>query len=109
MTEHSNSDRLRGMLGLAMRAGKVVIGTETVCLSLGKRDKVKLVLIACDASDATKKKIVTKCNFYGVAVTEVELDTSEMGRLLGKTYGPATVAILDDGFAREILRCAAQN
>ena len=28
---------------------------------------------------------------------------SELGRLLGKTYAPAAVAVTDDGFAREIL------
>lgn len=109
MAEHNSPDRLRGMLGLAMRAGKVVIGTEMVCVSLGKRGKVKLVLVASDASAATKKKIVTKCEFYGVAVTESALDTSELGRLLGKTYGPAAVAITDEGFAREIAKCGAEN
>lgn len=92
-----------------MRAGKVVIGTEMVCTSLGKRGKVKLVLVACDASPATKKKIITKCEFYGVPVTITVLDTSEMGRLLGKTYGPATVALTDEGFANEIAKCTRDN
>ena len=97
------------MLGLAMRAGKVVIGTEIVCKSLGKTGRVKLVLVAADASPSTKKKLRTKCEFYGVAVTESPLDTGETGRLLGKTYGPAAVAIIDEGFAREIAKCTAQN
>ena len=100
---------MRGMLGLAMRAGKVVIGTEMVCTSLGKKGRVKLVLVACDASAATKKKVITKCEFYGVPVKEVELDTGELGRLLGKTYAPATVAVTDDGFAKEISVSLAQN
>ena len=97
------------MLGLAMRAGKVVIGTEIVCKSLGKAGKVKLVLVAADASAPTKKKLRLKCEFYGVAVTDAPFNTGEMGRLLGKTYGPAAVAIIDEGFAREIAKCTAQN
>ena len=97
------------MLGLAMRAGKVVIGTEMVCNALPKRGRVKLVLVARDASDATKKKIRTKCEFYGVAEEESSLDTGELGRLLGKTYGPAAVAVIDEGFAREIAKCMALN
>ena len=97
--------RLRGMLGLAMRAGKVTVGTEMVCSLLQKRSRVKLVIYSNEASDATKRRIISKCEFYGTAVIEVRIDTGELGRLLGKTYGPACVAVTDENFAREILRC----
>ena len=33
---------------------------------------------------------------------EVNIDTEELGRLLGKTYTPAAVAITDDNFAKAI-------
>lgn len=97
------------MLGLAMRAGKVVIGTEMVCNSLAKAGRVRLVLVASDASESTKKKIRTKCEFYGVRKEELPLDTGEIGKLLGKTYGPAAVAVADEGFAREIARLVTLN
>lgn len=96
--------RIRGMLGLAMRAGKVIIGTEQVCLALPRRGRVRLVMVSAGASDATKKKVTVKCAFYGVESIEVEMDTNELGSLLGKTYAPACVAVTDDGFAREILK-----
>ena len=99
----SDITRVRGMLGLAMRAGRVVIGTEQVCVALKKKGRIQLVLIAADASPSTKKKITVKCEFYGVASVELPLDTEALGALLGKTYTPAVVGITDEGFARELL------
>ena len=92
------------MLGFAMRAGKVVIGTESVCSAMAKRgkDRPQLVLIAQTASEGTKKKLLTKAEFYGVDTLSIDIDSSELGRLLGKLYAPATVAIVDPRFAEEI-------
>ena len=95
--------RLRGMLGFAMRAGKVAIGTETVCKSMAAaKTRPSLVLIACDVSAGTLKKIVTKCEFYGIKSVQINIGADELGDLLGKTYSPATVGIMDDGFAKQI-------
>ena len=92
------------MLGFAMRAGKVAIGTELICSAMAKGGKNKplLVLVSRSASDGTKKKLSTKSEFYGVECTEINIDSDELGRLLGKLYAPAAVAITDEGFAREI-------
>ena len=93
------------MLGFAMRAGKLVIGTELICNEIRhKGKKVKLVLISSEASDGTKKKITGKCSFYGVEQREIAINTEELGRLLGKAFAPAAVAVCDDGFAREIIK-----
>ena len=95
--------RLRGMMGFATRAGKVIFGTEQICAELRKRaEKVKLVLVAHTASDGTKKKIRTKCEFYGVTQREIPLSGEELSDLLGKSFAPSAVAICDEGFAREI-------
>ena len=98
--------RLYGMLGFAMRARRLIVGTESVCSALAKRgnDKPRLVLIAHDASEGTKKKLLTKAAFYGVDAIIINVDASELGRLLGKLYAPATVAVIDDRFAEEIRR-----
>lgn len=103
--------RLYGMLGFAMRAGRLVIGTESVCKAMAKRgnEKVRLVLIAFDASDGTKKKLLTKAEFYGVDAIEINIDQSELGRLLGKLYAPATVAVTDEHFADEIRRAVGST
>ena len=96
--------RLCGMLGLAMRAGKVTIGTEQVCLAMSRkgRGKPSLVLVSVGASEATKKKVTVKAEFYGIETVEIDIGIEELGKLLGKTYAPATVAIVDTGFADAI-------
>ena len=96
--------RFHGMLGFAMRAGKVIIGTELVCAALSKGGvkAPRLVLVAKTASEGTKKKIRTKCEFYGVCLKEISEDGESLGCLLGKLYAPAVIAITDDRFAEEI-------
>ena len=98
--------RVRGMLGFAMRAGKVVIGTEQVIAALTKKGCLKLVLIARGVSDATMKKITGKCEFYGVNCTVLNMNSDELGDLLGKTYSPAAVGLTDAGFAEEIKKAS---
>ena len=93
------------MLGFAMRAGKVVIGCDGVVSALQSKGKnaVKLVIVSFEASEATQKKIKFKCEFYYKPLIKIDLESAELGRLLGKLYAPAVVAITDEGFAKEIL------
>jgi len=103
-----SDQRLRGMIGFAMRAGKVLIGTELVCRTAAKaRGTIKLVLIADNASEGTKKKITNKCEFYRLKPVQINLSTDELGALLGKTYSPAVIGITDEGFAKEIENASA--
>ena len=105
--ENSNIKRIRGMLGFAMRAGKTVIGTELISKALA-RGGVRLVVISKDASESTKKKLTVKSAYYGVLAIEVGIESDELGRLLGKTYSPAAVALTDEGFAKEIKMAFAE-
>ncbi len=97
--------RLSGMLGFAMRAGKLVLGTEQVCLAMAKAKTgrgPKLVLVAQGCSIATHKKLVTKANFYRIPVYDLPMDGATLGDLLGKMSLTVTVAVMDDGFAKQI-------
>ncbi len=102
MAENNGINRILGMLGLAMKAGKVVIGTEQAITYLQK-GKIKLMLVSSNASDGTKKKILHKCEFYKTRIEELGIETDELGRLLGKTYTPAVVGITDENFSRAII------
>ena len=97
-----STQRLRGMLGFAMRAGKLIIGTEIVCSSMSGKKQPKLVVVSSSASDGTKKKLSYKCEFYKIKMVQIDINTEELGHLLGKTYTPAVIGIMDEGFAREI-------
>ena len=97
--------RLSGMLGFAMRAGKLVLGTEQVCLAMAKAKTArgpKLVLIAEGCSNATHKKLATKADFYHIPVYDLPIDSATLGELLGKMSLTVTVAVMDDGFAKQI-------
>lgn len=100
----NKTQRLCGMLGFAMRAGKLVIGTEMICKAMGSNKAPKLVLVSCEASTGTKKKLSTKCEFYGIKLVQINMNTDELGTLLGKTYSPAAAAVMDEGFAKEIAK-----
>ena len=75
------------MLGFAMRAGKVIIGTELICKALSRRGtaSVRLVMISVTASDATKKKLLTKCEFYDKRAIIVDIESGELGLKVTQT------------------------
>lgn len=104
--ETNNMTRFRGMLGFAMRAGKVIIGADQIVAALPqkRKDDVKLVLLSSSASDGTKRRMTNKCEFYGKKLIQIDIDTEELGRLLGKLYAPVVLAITDERFADEISR-----
>ncbi|MFS8514714.1 MAG: ribosomal L7Ae/L30e/S12e/Gadd45 family protein, partial [Planifilum fulgidum] len=58
-------DKLLQLLGLAMRAKKVVTGTEAVLRAI-RSGEARLVLVAEDASQGALKKVRDKCSFYSV-------------------------------------------
>ena len=108
MNENNGTKRVFGMLGLAMKAGKVVIGTEQVIAYLQK-SKLRLVLVSGSSSENTKNKVRFKCEFYKTSITELNVESDELGRLLGKTYAPAVVGITDENFANVIMKILNEN
>ena len=50
------TNKICGLLGLGARAGKIVSGMDAVIDDL-KRNKIKLIIIAEDASEKSKKNI----------------------------------------------------
>jgi ribosomal protein L7Ae-like RNA K-turn-binding protein len=95
------NERMVGLLGMALRAGKLTAGQEPV-LKLIRRGRAKLILLSEDASENTKKVFHDKGQYYNVPVLE-KGSMDQMGRALGK--GPrAVVAISDAGFARSMVQ-----
>lgn len=92
-------DRVLNLIGLAYRARKCTLGVERI-IELVQKQKVHVVLIAADAQKNSKKKLIDKCNFYGVAYHEV-FDRTLLGGAVGKNERIA-IAISDKGFAKKI-------
>jgi len=89
------------LLGLAMRAGKVLSGEEMV-LQAVRSGKARLVLLASDASENTAKKVKDKCSYYGVSCITTG-DRYQLGHAIGKV-GRVTVAVTDGKLAESIQR-----
>ncbi|WP_420849556.1 L7Ae/L30e/S12e/Gadd45 family ribosomal protein [Paenibacillus montanisoli] len=87
------------MLGMAMRAGKLVTGDETV-LKAVQQGKAKLVIVAGDASDNTKKKFRDKCASYKVKHVEA-FDRITLGEAIGKSER-VLLGVTDSGFSNSI-------
>lgn len=86
------------MLGLALRAGKLVTGEEQTLKEI-RSNKAKLVILAHDTGINTTKKITDKCKTYGIPCV-TEFFQTEISQALGRQR--TVVAICDQGFASKI-------
>lgn len=94
-------DRIYSLIGLAMRARKVVSGEEL--LEAIRKRKVSLVIVSGDASENTKKRYSDKCSFYGVDLIMVD-SSVKLNQAIGKTNRMA-VGICDEGLKKSIMKC----
>lgn len=93
------TDRIYSFLGLAAKAGKLISGEET-CERAIKAHKVKLVIVASDASDNTKKRFGDICRYRGIEVRnfgEKEL----LGKYTGKDIR-SVAAVSEREFAEHL-------
>lgn len=94
-----NENKIMSYLGLATKAGKLASG-EFMTEKSVKEGKAKLVIVAEDASDNTKKMFQNMCEFYHVPI-HIMSDKESLGHGIGKQFR-ASLAVLDQGFADAI-------
>lgn len=93
-------NKVLGMLGLAKRAGKVQTG-EFLCDKAIKNGQSRLIIIAADISENSRKAICDACNYY--VVDYVEYGTAnELGKITGSERR-VVVSVNDDNFKDAIL------
>lgn len=97
----TSSEKLCGLLGLATRAGKTVFGTEA-CISAIEKNKVKLLLIATDASERTKTNFKEICKKNNIQVIE-KLKIEVLSKAIGKV-DKAVAGVIDTNFSKEMLK-----
>ena len=95
------NNKVLSLIGLATKAGKTVSGEFSTEKSV-KTGKGFLALVADDASENTKKKFRNMCDYYKVPIYFYE-DKDTLGHAMGKEFR-ASLAILDEGFAKEITK-----
>ncbi|HHX18796.1 MAG TPA: 50S ribosomal protein L7ae [Clostridium sp.] len=95
------TNKIYSFIGLARKANKLVSGDET-CERFLKAGKVKLIIVARDASLNTKKKYKNACSHR-----DVQIRIFGTKELLGKFIGKGTnsvIAILDKGFSDNLTK-----
>ncbi|EPH95128.1 MULTISPECIES: YlxQ-related RNA-binding protein [unclassified Enterococcus] len=94
----ANRSKAMNLLGLAMRAGKLVTGEELTVADI-RKSKTKCVFVAADASENTRKKIKDKSSYYQVPCYDL-FSQMELAQALGKPR--KVVGVLDNGFAKKM-------
>lgn len=91
-------DKLLLAIGLAKRAGQAVFGTEMVRTS-AKSGKAKLIIIASDVSENTRKEISDTASFYKTECFASPYTMSELSAAAGLLRSTSSVAITDQNLA----------
>ncbi|WP_250672820.1 ribosomal L7Ae/L30e/S12e/Gadd45 family protein [Paraclostridium ghonii] len=95
-----NEEKIYSFLGLAQRAGKLVSGDDSTMLDI-KKNRVKLVIVADDASNNTKKLFKDKTSFRNINCVTYSTKL-QLGLSIGKAPR-AVVGIKDASFANKVL------
>ncbi len=93
--------RTASLLGLAMKAGKLVSG-EFLTEKAVKSGKASMVIVAADASDNTKKMFTDMCTYYKVPLYFWG-KKEDLGAAIGRDYR-ASVALTDAGFRDAVVK-----
>lgn len=93
-----------GILGLCMRAGKLITGAQGAEKTVKSGEGV-LAIVDASASDGTKKAIRDACAYMRVEC--LQLPQGVLSRETGKS-GRMAAAVTDESFARGILRAAEE-
>ena len=94
-------DKALSLIGLATKAGKTVSG-EFMTEREAKARRAYLVIVAGDASENTKKNFRNMCEYHRVPICFYG-DKESLGHAMGKQFR-ASLAVLDEGFAKGILK-----
>ena len=92
-----NEQKILSLIGLSVKAGKVIFGVPMICEAMRKGGKGAplLVIEASDTSENTHKKINDKCTFYGVRRIKISADAQTLALSVGKSAALGAVAITD--------------
>ena len=89
-------NKILSLLGLAKKAGKVIVGTDAVISKL-QADKLYLIFVAKDSSAATIDKIEKKAFYYNVPIIK-SFTSDELSSSIGQNNNKV-LGISDKGFA----------
>ena len=95
------NNKIYGLLGLARKAGKISFGTQS-CIEAIEKRKAKLVIIAEDCSDRTKKNFEDISNTANVPIRVIGT-IENISKCIGQN-NKAVIVVRDENFAKEIIK-----
>lgn len=93
------NSNILGLIGLAMKAGKVAFGADSVEETITKR-KAKLIIVSNESSERTKSKFIKLCENYKIPII-IDGTIDELSKTIGKS-NKAVIGIKDINFANSI-------
>lgn len=103
----NNTNKALGLLGLAAKAGRTVVGVSLICQALqrGAKDKTPLLVVtAADCSPNSQKRITDRCTYYRVPTLRLSADCAALALAVGKREAAvAAVGVTDANLAHAIL------
>ena len=94
-----NNKKILGLIGLAVKAGKICFGADSVENEI-KKQKVKLVIVANDASERTKDKFKKLCNQHNIEII-IQEEIENLSKAIGKS-NKAIIGIKEENLSKEI-------
>ena len=100
------SNKFLSFLGLAQRSGNLVTGEDT-CEIYIKKGNVKLVIVALDASENTKKKFNDLCVYRNIKIITYG-DRDQMSHAIGKS-NRAVYGIKNMAFSETLIKLMTEE
>lgn len=92
-----DKQKILNLLGLAMRAGKLVTGEELTVKDI-QANKTKFLFIAADTGINTKKKMIDKSAYYTILYND-SFNQDELSLAIGRIR--KVIGVNDQGFANK--------
>ncbi len=97
---------LSGAVGLALKAGKCLTGTEA-CVEKMRNGQGSLLVMAGDCSPNTEKRLLDSAKSHGIPYLLSPMTKAAFAALAGKKSDTAAFLIMDDGFVKILEKSGA--
>lgn len=96
-----NKQNIFGLIGLCTKAGGICFGTDA-CIDLIEKEKLKLLIVAEDAAERTKRNFEFLCNENEVPIV-IFGTIEENSKAIGKV-NKAVIGIKNNSFAKQLIK-----
>ena len=97
------TDKFLSYIGISKKAGRTVTGTELTCEAI-RNGKIRLAVLASDASANTEKRLRNCCEYYGVRFVKCAYGSDLLGKAVGSRGRVASVGLTDEGLAEAAIK-----